>query len=218
MADGAVRTHDRIRFENPDFGRRPFTATQNTSVIETTVGRVIFNEIWPKDIGFFNKAAGKKQLGDIIWRCYQVAGQEGTVETLDKLKELGFREATKAGVSIGISDMIIPKEKEIELQNAYKQIRRSRSSIARVSSRGRALQQDHRHLDARRDQISNVMFRTLEHNEGSKEFNPVYLMVDSGARGNRQQVRQLAGVRGLMAKPSRAKSSRRPILRTSAKV
>src|SRR5436305_14259164 len=84
---------------------------------------MIFNEIWPKALGFFNRAAGKKQLSDIIWRCYQVAAQQGTVETLDKLKELGFREATRAGVSIGISDMIIPKEKQIELENASKQLR-----------------------------------------------------------------------------------------------
>src|SRR5881409_276886 len=113
MADGAVKTHDRIRYKNPDFGRDTIYGDKTVRVIETTAGRVLFNQIWPKDIGFFNRAAGKKQLSDIIWRCYQVAGQEGTVETLDKLKELGFREATKAGVSIGISDMIIPKEKEI---------------------------------------------------------------------------------------------------------
>src|SRR5437764_14386744 len=123
MTEGSVTTQDRIRFKKPDLGRDTVYGDTTTRVIETTAGRVIFNQIWPENIGFFNRAAGKKQLSDIIWRCYQVAGQEGTVETLDKLKELGFREATKAGVSIGISDMIIPKEKEIELQNAYKQIR-----------------------------------------------------------------------------------------------
>src|SRR4249919_2174113 len=123
MADGAVKTHDRIRFKNPDFGKETIYGDKETRVIETTAGRVIFNEIWPDGLGFFNKAAGKKQLSDIIWRCYQVAGQQGTVETLDRLKELGFAEATKAGISIGISDMIIPKEKETELQNAYKQIK-----------------------------------------------------------------------------------------------
>src|SRR6267143_670945 len=123
MAEGSVKTHDRIRFQNPDVDRDTIYGDKTVRVIETTAGHVIFNQIWPKDIGFFNRAAGKKQLSDIIWRCYQVSGHEGTVETLDKLKELGFREATKAGVSIGISDMIIPKEKEIELQNAYKQIR-----------------------------------------------------------------------------------------------
>src|SRR5213079_2794031 len=203
MAEGSVKTHDRIRFKNPDFGRDTIYGDKTVRVIETTAGRVLFNQIWPKDIGFFNRAAGKKQLSDIIWRCYQVAGQEGTVETLDKLKELGFREATKAGVSIGISDMIIPKEKQIELDNAYKQIKtveqQYRKGIITDGERYNKIIDIWTHAG---DEISNVMFRTLEHNDGRKELNPVYLMVDSGARGNRQQVRQLAGMRGLMAKPS----------------
>src|SRR5947208_2112813 len=203
MAEGSVKTHDRIRFKNPDFGCDTIYGDKTVRVMETTAGRVIFNQIWPKDIGFFNRAAGKKQLSDIIWRCYQVAGQEGTVETLDKLKELGFREATKAGVSIGISDMIIPKEKQIELDNAYKQIKtveqQYRKGIITDGERYNKIIDIWTHAG---DEISNVMFRTLEHNDGRKELNPVYLMVDSGARGNRQQVRQLAGMRGLMAKPS----------------
>src|SRR5256885_1812037 len=140
---------------------------------------------------------------DITWRCYQVAGQNGTVETLDKLKELGFAEATKAGISIGISDMIIPKEKETELQNAYKSIKtveqQYRKGIITDGERYNKIIDIWTHAG---DEISNVMFRTLEHNEGRKELNPVFLMVDSGARGNRQQVKQLAGMRGLMAKPS----------------
>ncbi|TMP94271.1 MAG: hypothetical protein E6L07_09255, partial [Verrucomicrobia bacterium] len=123
MAEGSVRTHDRIRIKNPDFGRQTIYGNAEDKTIETTAGRVVFNEIWPKQLGFFNKAAGKKQLSDIIWRCYQIAGPAETVATLDKLKELGFTEATKAGISIGISDMIIPKEKQTELENAYKQKR-----------------------------------------------------------------------------------------------
>ncbi len=203
MADGAVKTHDRIRLRNPDFGKETIYGDAETRVIETTAGRVIFNEIWPNKLGFFNKAAGKKQLSDIIWRCYQVAGQQGTVETLDRLKELGFAEATKAGVSIGISDMIIPKEKELQLANAYKQIKQVeqqyRKGIITDGERYNKIIDIWTHAG---DEISNVMFRTLEHNEGRKELNPVFLMVDSGARGNRQQVKQLAGMRGLMAKPS----------------
>jgi DNA-directed RNA polymerase subunit beta' len=132
-----------------------------------------------------------------------VAGQNGTVETLDRLKELGFAEATKAGISIGISDMIIPKEKETELQNAYKSIKtveqQYRKGIITDGERYNKIIDIWTHAG---DEISNVMFRTLEHNEGRKELNPVFLMVDSGARGNRQQVKQLAGMRGLMAKPS----------------
>ena len=203
MSTNVVSTHDRIRYRNPDFGSQTIYGNATEKVIETTAGRVIFNEIWPKKMGFFNRAAGKKQLSDIIWRCYQVSGQQGTVETLDKLKELGFREATRAGVSIGISDMIIPKEKQIELENAYKQIRtveqQYRKGIITDGERYNKIVDIWTHAG---DEISNVMFRTLEHNDGRKELNPVYLMVDSGARGNRQQVRQLAGMRGLMAKPS----------------
>src|SRR5205809_5714468 len=123
MSEGSIHTHDRIRLKNPDFGRQTIFGKADVKVLETTAGRVVFNQIWPKELGFFNRPAGKKQLSDIIWRCYQVAGPAATVATLDKLKELGFTEATRAGISIGISDMIIPKEKETELENAYKQIR-----------------------------------------------------------------------------------------------
>src|SRR5438477_3346874 len=99
--------------------------------------------------------------------------------------------------------MIIPKEKQIELDNAYKQIKtveqQYRKGIITDGERYNKIIDIWTHAG---DEISNVMFRTLEHNDGRKELNPVYLMVDSGARGNRQQVRQLAGMRGLMAKPS----------------
>ncbi|MEP6937533.1 MAG: DNA-directed RNA polymerase subunit beta' [Chthoniobacterales bacterium] len=203
MAAGGVKTHDRIRLKNPDFDKQTIYGDPIAHVIETTAGRVIFNEIWPKELGFFNKACGKKQISDVIWRCYQVAGQQGTVETLDRLKELGFAEATKAGISIGISDMIIPKEKQTELEHAYKQIKQVeqqyRKGIITDGERYNKIIDIWTHAG---DEISNVMFRTLEHNEGRKELNPVFLMVDSGARGNRQQVKQLAGMRGLMAKPS----------------
>ncbi|MEY2485208.1 MAG: DNA-directed polymerase subunit beta [Verrucomicrobiota bacterium] len=203
MSEGAVKTHDRIRMKNPDMGEQTIFGNAEAKILETTAGRVIFNQIWPKNLGFFNKAAGKKQLSDIIWRCYQVAGPQATVETLDKLKELGFTEATKAGISIGISDMIIPKEKQTELENAYRQIRQVeqqyRKGIITDGERYNKIIDIWTHAG---DEISSVMFRTLEHNDGRKELNPVFLMVDSGARGNRQQVRQLAGMRGLMAKPS----------------
>src|SRR5499425_932293 len=186
MVEGTIKTHDRILFKNPDRGRHTSFGNADASVIETTAGRVIFNQIWPKELGFFNKPAGKKQLSDIIWRCYQVAGPAATVATLDKLKELGFTEATKAGISIGISDMIIPKEKETELENAYKQIRQVeqqyRKGIITDGERYNKIIDIWTHAG---DEISSAMFRTLEHNDGRKELNPVYLMVDSGATGNR---------------------------------
>jgi DNA-directed RNA polymerase subunit beta' len=203
MVEGTIKTHDRILFKNPDRGRQTNLGNPDATVIETTAGRVIFNQIWPKELGFFNKAAGKKQLSDIIWRCYQIAGPAVTVETLDKLKELGFTEATRAGISIGIEDMIIPKRKESEVENAYKQVKQVdqqyRRGIITDGERYNKIIDIWTHAG---DQISNVMFREIEENQDRKEFNPIHLMVDSGARGNRQQVRQLAGMRGLMAKPS----------------
>jgi len=202
-ADGGLKTHDRIRLANPDFGQQTTYGDAKNKLVITTVGRVLFSEIWPTELGFFNKPANKGQIGDLIWRCYKVCGHEKTVVMLDKLKELGFREATKSGVSIGIDDMIIPKEKEHEIEEAHKQIReiekRYRKGLITTGERYNQIVDCWTHAT---DKISNVMFETLKQNQGKSEFNPVFLMVDSGARGNKQQVRQLAGLRGLMAKPS----------------
>ena len=203
-SDGAVTTHERIKLPNPDFGK-PKTeyGDSEKKVIETTVGRVIFSEIWPEEMGFPNIVVGKTQLGTLIWRCYKICGHEKTVVTLDRLKELGFREATKSGCSIGIDDMIIPKEKGQEIENAQKQIsevdKQYRKGVITPGERYNKVIDIWTHCT---DQIASVMLKTLDSNQGKKEYNPISLMVDSGARGNRQQVRQLAGVRGLMAKPS----------------
>jgi len=195
--------HHRIRLANPDRGHKTLYGNAEQSAIETTVGRVIFSEIWPEEMGFLNKVAGKSQLGDLIWTCYKQCGHEKTVIMLDKLKELGFRSATRSGCSIGIDDMIIPKEKDQEIHNAQKQIaeveKQYRKGVITPGERYNKVIDIWTHCT---DQIANVMLRTLETNQGKLEYNPVSLMVDSGARGNRQQVRQLAGVRGLMAKPS----------------
>jgi DNA-directed RNA polymerase subunit beta' len=139
----------------------------------------------------------------MIWKCYKFAGHEKTVVMLDKLKEIGFREATKSGVSIGIDDMIVPKERDEQIEAAQKLIKevekQYRKGVITPGERYNKIVDIWTHCT---DQISGVMFKTLEANQGKKEYNPVFLMVDSGARGNKQQVRQLAGLRGLMAKPS----------------
>src|SRR5215469_10291466 len=201
--DGALKTHDRIRLKNPDQGKHTVFGNADKKLIDTTVGRVIFSEIWPNELGFPNKAVKKSELGDLIWKCYKYAGHDKTVVMLDKLKELGFREATKSGASIGIDDMIVPKERDEQIDAAQKQIKefekQYRKGVITPGERYNKIVDIWTHCT---DQISNVMFRTLKHNQGKKEYNPVYLMVDSGARGNKQQVRQLAGLRGLMAKPS----------------
>jgi len=201
--EGDLRTHDRLLLANPDFGKKTVYGSADKKVIETTVGRVIFSEIWPEELGFFNKVAGKSQLGDLIWNCYKHCGHDKTVAMLDKLKELGFREATKAGVSIGIDDMVIPKEKSQEIDAAQRQIRdvekQHRKGVITSGERYNKIVDIWTHAT---DQIAAALMKTLETNAGRREYNPVWLMMDSGARGNRQQVRQLAGVRGLMAKPS----------------
>src|SRR5271168_2452092 len=202
-SDGALKTHDRIRLLNPDFGRKTVFGLTDKKVIDTTIGRVLFSEIWPDELGYHNKPVKKSDLGDLIWKCYKFAGHDKTVTMLDKLKEIGFREATKSGVSIGIDDMIVPKERDEQIENAHRQIRevekQYRKGVITSGERYNKIVDIWTHCT---DQISGVMFRTLEQNQGKKEYNPVFLMVDSGARGNKQQIRQLAGLRGLMAKPS----------------
>ena len=203
LADGAVRTHDRVKLLNPDLGKKTLFGDASSKLIETTVGRVIFSEIWPAEMGFANFVVGKSKIGDLIWNCYKHCGHDKTVVMLDKLKELGFREASKSGCSIGIDDMIIPKEKHKEIDDAQKQIaeveKQYRRGVITPGERYNKIVDIWTHCT---DQISNVMLRTFENNQGKREYNPVFLMVDSGARGNKAQVRQLAGVRGLMAKPS----------------
>ncbi|HEY5744367.1 MAG TPA: DNA-directed RNA polymerase subunit beta', partial [Terrimicrobiaceae bacterium] len=203
ISEEAVTTHSRIRFKNPDFGLNTIYGTKEVKVLETTAGRVIFNQIWPTELGFYNRICGKKQLSDIIWRCYKAVGQGQTVETLDRLKEMGFRSATKAGISIGITDMIIPREKSTQLEKAYREIaeveKQYRRGIITDGERKNKVQDIWTHTG---EELANALFRTLEYNHGRRDMNPVFMMVDSGARGNRTQVKQLAGMRGLMAKPS----------------
>jgi DNA-directed RNA polymerase subunit beta' len=203
FADGALGIHDVVRLSNPDIGREAPYADPKSKIIETTVGRVVFSEIWPEEIGFPNIVVNKGALGDIISNCYKFCGHEVTVRVLDELKKLGFTEATKAGISMGFEDMIIPKEKAKEIDKAHKQIadvdKQYRNGVITPGERYNKVIDIWTHCT---DQIADVMLKVLDHNGGSDEFNPVWLMVDSGARGNRQQVRQLSGIRGLMAKPS----------------
>jgi DNA-directed RNA polymerase subunit beta' len=203
IAENGVGMHQKIRLKNPDFGKDTVFGDKEKRVIETTPGRVRFNEIWPEGLGFINKNVGKSQLSDIIWRCYQVSGGPTTVETLDALKRLGFREATRAGISIGISDMVIPVEKQHELKNAYKEIEVVQKQYQRgIITDGERYNKVIDIWTHAGDQISTALYRTLEFNDGKETANSLFMMVDSGARGNRQQIKQLSGMRGLMAKPS----------------
>ena len=200
-----MKYHDWIRLRNPDFGKeeKTFFGDHESKIIETTPGRVRFNEIWPSGLGFLNFNVGKKQIGDIIWRCYQCAGQASTVKVLDALKSLGFMEATRSGISIGIVDMVVPEEKKPELEKAYVELekvtKQYRNGVITDNERYQQVIDIWTHAS---DNIADALYRKLEHNEGDKIVNPLFLMVDSGARGNKQQIKQLSGMRGLMAKPS----------------
>jgi DNA-directed RNA polymerase subunit beta' len=211
-ADGALRKHDWVEIPNPDYGRDTVYGNKERRIIRTTVGRVIFNQIWPASLGFVNFAVAKAKLGDLILNTYKSAGEVATVETLDRLKELGFQTAFRAGISIGIDDMIIPEAKKDIVADARKRIGEVESQFNKgIITSGERYNKIIDIWTNATDRIAKEVFAKLEANEGKNEVNPVYIMMDSGARGNRQQVRQLCGTRGLMAKPS-GEIIERPIL------
>jgi len=210
--EGVIDIHDRIRFKNPDYQLDTPHGDKEANVIETTVGRVFFNEVWPDGLGFFNKTVKKKEMGNLIRACYDVAGHEETVYVLDELKALGFEQATRSGISMGVKDMIIPEEKKEIIASARNQISEVESQYRKgIITDGERYNKIIDIWTHATEETSNVMFSSLEYNNNLDTINPIYVMVDSGARGSKQQIRQLAGMRGLMAKPS-GEIIERPIL------
>ena len=210
--DSAVNVHDWVDIPNPDYGRDTVYGNKDRKILRTTVGRVKFNQIWPRDLGFINFPVPKSKLGDLILNTYKVAGDSATIEMLDALKELGFAVATKAGISIGIDDMIIPPAKVEIVAGARRRIEEVEGQYRRgIITTGERYNKIIDIWTSATDQIAKAVFEKLESNDGKGGVNPVFLMMDSGARGNRQQVRQLCGTRGLMAKPS-GEIIERPIL------
>mgnify|MGYP006282192943 FL=1 len=207
-----VDIHDPIWVRNPDLGRETVWGDPEARLLKTTPGRCIFNQIWPDSMGFFNKMAGKKALGKMIGECYEHVGRERTIRLLDDLKDLGYDYATRAGFSIGIADMIIPDMKVERIAAAEKdilEIRKQREQGV-ITERERYNKIIDVWSQANSD-IAGKLFHILEENRFSEEINPVFAMLDSGARGSKDQIRQLAGMRGLMAKPS-GEIIERPIL------
>jgi len=214
VVDGALKVHDWINFINPDYQKDPTPyGNVEKKVIRTTVGRVIFNTIWPTELGFINFPVPKSKLGDIILETYNTVGRARTVVTLDKLKDTGFKVATKAGVSIGIDDMIIPPTKPKIVKASRKKIDEVEAQYKKgIITEGERYNKIIDIWTGCTDEIAKAVFEQLKTNGGNTDvINPVYLMMDSGARGNKQQVRQLCGTRGLMAKPS-GEIIERPIL------
>ncbi len=174
----------------------------NHKMIRTTPGRVIFNSILPDGLPFFNDVADKGQLEDLVLQSYWMLGQDATIDFLDRLKDTGFEYATISGVTVSVSDLVVPKDKEKLLNIAHKEIAKIQKRYERgVITNGERYNQVIDTWTRTTSEISTVMFENLAAQD--QGFNPVFMMADSGARGSKEQIRQLAGMRGLMAKPQK---------------
>ncbi len=177
----------------------------NGKLVETTTGRVIFNQIVPKEIGFINELLNKKRLVQIIATSFRRVGNLKTAEFLDRLKELGFRYATKGGLSVSLGDVQVPQEKEDIITKAQKSVDEVYSQYTRgFITNGERYNKVIDIWTKATMRVAEKLFESLQHS--SAGFNSLYMMVDSGARGSKEQVRQLAGMRGLMAKPQKSLS------------
>ena len=174
--------------------------------MSTTVGRVILNDHVPDRMPFVNGILKKKGLAQLVQYCYLQFGREQTVEMLDELKELGFHYATRAGISIGIDDMVVPAEKARLVKGAQKEVMAvEQQYLDGAITHGERYNKIIEIWSKVTERVSDEMFEGMESQDNSgTQINPIYIMADSGARGSKQQIRQLSGMRGLMAKPSGA--------------
>jgi DNA-directed RNA polymerase subunit beta' len=219
-----ISFHDWIEVRVERFGeivedqKKPAVRTPDNRRIVTTIGRLIFNEILPDGMPYYNCALGKKGAARVIDDTYARLGKAATIDLLDRMKEVGFRYSTVSGLSFAITDLRVPAEKQKLLAETQKKVDR----VEKAYHAG-AITERERHnqlLDLWqhcRTEITGKLVETLRHDRrdpatgsetdiatkaGQKYLNPVYLFSDSGARGNTSQMQQLAGMRGLMAKPS----------------
>ena len=185
-----VRLHEKIRLK------------LESGIIETTPGRVLFNTIVPKELGFQNYSLRKKKMSELVLQTYKKVGLEATVRFLDNLKNLGFSEATKAALSMGVCDVRVPKDKQKVIEAAQKRIevvvKQYEDGIITEGERKSKIISIWTEVT---DLLSEELFKLVSEIKDG-ELNPLYLMMDSGARGNKSQVKQLGALRGLMAKPS----------------
>ena len=174
-----------------------------SGMIQTTVGRAIINDHLPEEMPYINGLLKKKGLGQLVNFCYLHFGHRNTVETLDRLKTLGFLYATKAGFTIGIDDLVIPENKPRLVEAAEKEvIEIEQQYLDGAITNGERYNKVVSIWSDVTEEISDEMFASMLEMTESKELNPIFVMADSGSRGSKQQIRQLAGMRGLMAKPS----------------
>ena len=174
-----------------------------SKMIKTTVGRVLFNEFVPNEVDYIDDLLTKKSLRDIIGRVLKQCGVPRTVEFLDNIKELGYNMAFKGGLSFNLGDVIVPEEKVSLLNNAHSQVDEvsNNYNMGFITNNERYNQVIDIWTNTNAKLTETVMRDMINDNQG---FNSVYMMLDSGARGSKEQIRQLAGMRGLMAKPKKS--------------
>jgi DNA-directed RNA polymerase subunit beta' len=201
--EGKIDLHAWIRVKTPV---RDENGQLETKLIETTVGRVLFNQHVPAEVGFVNALLTKKNLREIIGDIINITNVPKTAKFLDDIKQLGFRTAFRGGLSFNINDLIIPDTKEELLENAKAEVEEVWESynmgLITNNERYNQIVDIWSRVDTR---ITETLIKELSNDK--QGFNSVYMMLDSGARGSKQQIKQLAGIRGLMAKPRKSGST-----------
>ena len=203
----------KVRIKEYLLSDKPGEFTENIRIVDTTVGRALLSEILPKGMSFdlVNRVMNKKAISGLINTCYREVGLKATVIFADQLMYMGFHYAAKSGVSIGINDLVIPKEKTAIIAQAEDEVGKIQAQYASgLVTQGERFNKVIDIWSRTNDQVAKAMMAELSHDtvkdaKGQKvqqeSFNSIYMMADSGARGSAAQIRQLAGMRGLMAKP-----------------
>jgi len=204
----------KVRFKGPFMNLSTFYDNQavlacpvtdvDNAVIQTTAGRIIFNSVVPDGIPFINGVLKKKGLENLVYYVYLKKGLQPTVGMLDRMKEIGFKYATLAGFSLGIDDFIVPQEKAKLVEKAQREVQKIEELYRDGTiSAGERFNHIVEIWGSLTDRVSSVMIEKMrEISIEGDTLNPLFVMADSGSRGNKQQIRQLAGMRGLMSKPS----------------
>ena len=172
----------------------------------TTVGRVIFNQVVPPEVGYINELLTKKSLRDIIGTVVKVCGVARTAQFLDDIKSIGYTMAFKGGLSFNLADVIIPQEKAELVESGYNQVEEIQASFNMgLITNNERYNQIIDIWTTTNSRLTNMVTKTIEADQ--QGFNPIFMMLDSGARGSKEQIRQLCGMRGLMAKPQKSGST-----------
>ncbi len=201
-SDGGI-----VAARNDDLGRglhihEKIKVRLDGQLIETTPGRVLFNTIVPKELGFQNYSLPKKKISELVMNCYKKVGLEATVRFLDALKDLGFAQATKAAISMGVCDVRIPEIKEAVIKEAHDRVAVVKKQYEDgIITDGERKSKTISIWTEVSDILSDELYQQISKPSEGK-FNPLYVMIDSGARGNQSQLRQIGALRGLMAKPT----------------